>query len=575
MIFVVSHKNVPILSGLPEGYAPLFVGPSRTKLAEQLPGSFTDDTGDSISELNPFFCELTAMYWAWKNIHADVKGIVHYRRFFTEENRAGGAEAFTSPIPNESVKQILESYDCIVPTPRPLLQRVGDDYARHHEAADMGLLKEAIAKQCPEYLPQFDYCMRSRYIFPYNMLIAREEVYDSYCAWLFPLLFNVYENTDLISRDVYERRAIGFLSERLLGVWLPLSAYRWKELPVAIPEMSLKEHISMELARITAAPTPPILPNISHTSSADAHSFSKEPHVWGGIVTYNPDIARLRENVQAIAPQVEQLLIFDNASDNIAAIKGAGFPARIIESESNLGMSKALNRMADLAIQEGATDIVFLDQDSVAAEGFVEAEVEQRGAAVGIVCPLIVDRNVEKADVDKSLVLDAKHTVTSGSMVNLTAWSRVCGYDERLFVDWVDNEFCDNLRTHGYRIVRTHKAEILHEMGHQEYAWSGPGRDYANNNRAAKAYYRRNYPAWRWKDTGRGEAIAIYKYQRTEIGNEERINFLRTLGRIVLIENNKVLNLRAALAGYSEGRKTMEREDINRARSNEGGESER
>ena len=281
--------------------------------------------------------------------------------------------------------------------------------------------------------------------------------------------------------------------------------------------------------------------------------------IWAGIVSYNPEIERLQENVAAIAPQVDRLLIFDNGSGNLEEIEAAfGSLAEIIRSPENLGMAKALNRLCAAAEQGEATDIVLLDQDSVASSDLVAVEARHRSVDVGLVCALTVDRNHKDQDYDNSLVFDIKRPITSGSMVNIAAWNAVGGYDERLFVDWVDDEFCDNLRTHGYRLLRTYGTSILHELGHQEYAWNAPGGDDSGEAHTSRAYYRQNYPAWRWRDRARSQTITIHKYGWSRIGWEERYFFLRaTIGRILLLEPNKVECLKAVVAGCRSGRNAV------------------
>lgn len=281
--------------------------------------------------------------------------------------------------------------------------------------------------------------------------------------------------------------------------------------------------------------------------------------IWGGIVTYNPDIARLKENVSAISTQVERALVFDNGSDNVEdvaeALEGFG-NVEVARNGSNAGMAVALNALASEAARRGASDIVFLDQDSAAAKDMVYELARHRAADVGVVCPLVVDRNVDRVEEDCEAVYEVKRPITSGSLVSLRAWSSVGGYDERLFVDWVDNEFADNLRFHGYKLVRTHAAALLHEMGRQEYAWSGPGRDYANNRRVRRGYYRQNYPEWRWRDRARSQSITIAKYGFSRIGFEEMLLFLKaTVGRILLIEENKLVNLKAISKGVCDARR--------------------
>lgn len=275
--------------------------------------------------------------------------------------------------------------------------------------------------------------------------------------------------------------------------------------------------------------------------------------VWAGIVTFNPDMDKLRANVAAIEPQVNTVIVVDNGSDNLQDIINLCGHS-VISLERNMGMAKALNRAVEAAMNAGATDIVLLDQDSVAASNLVFEESLCRRASVALVCPHVVDvSHFSEKDTNKG-VAPVKRAITSGSMLNVAAWKMVGGYDERLFVDWVDNEFCDSLRVHGYEVVRTGRTYLLHEMGNQEYAWSAPGTDEFGDGRVSHRYYRQNYPVWRWKDRARSQAITIRKYGCSSIGLEE-IGFLVrcTFGRILLIEKNKRKLMRAALEGFREG----------------------
>jgi rhamnosyltransferase len=288
---------------------------------------------------------------------------------------------------------------------------------------------------------------------------------------------------------------------------------------------------------------------MASTDKAD----KRKSNIFCGIVTYNPDIDRLRDNIAAVSPQVDEVLIFDNHSNNLGDIETliSCYPATLTRWDKNSGMAVALNRLANSAIEAGATDILFLDQDSVVGQGTVAGLAEYRSPEIGIVTPLIVDRNNTKIEPDLEMIYEIKRPITSGSLVNLEAWKAVGGYDERLFVDWVDDEFCDNLRAHGYKLIRVNGVSLLHELGNQEYAWSAPGKDYTNVRRTSRAYYKQNYPLWRWEDRGRSESITIKKYGWSRIGLEERLIFIKsTLGRAIFIEDNSIEILKSILRGY-------------------------
>jgi hypothetical protein len=248
-IYIVSHKDSPLIKKHPDGYVPLFVGNKQHELSSLLSDSVCDDTFDNIANLNPYFSELTGLYWVWKNCGDEVKGIVHYRRFFVEEQ---GVPEQDKPIGMAAVSEYLRTYDCIVPVERPLLQNVRKDYARHHVINDLDMVRASIAARYPSNVAIFDDCMAGRYILPYNMIVARGDVYNEYCAWLFPILFDVYKQIDVATRNDYQKRAIGFLSERLLKVWLLASGHSYCMKPINLVESGMKEKISMKIASITS-----------------------------------------------------------------------------------------------------------------------------------------------------------------------------------------------------------------------------------------------------------------------------------------------------------------------------------
>lgn len=283
----------------------------------------------------------------------------------------------------------------------------------------------------------------------------------------------------------------------------------------------------------------------------------REMKIFCGIVTFNPDIERLKENILAIQNQVDSIYIFDNYSDNrkgiqslIEVVKDSKKKITCHFNKKNDGMACALNSLARAAMESHATHILLLDQDSVASPKMVKTLSKYVSDDVAIVCPLIVDRNVKKVKYAQKGCYEVKRPLTSGSLINLSAWSLVGGYDESFFVDWVDIEFCDNLRKHGFKMLRTDEVELLHELGNQTYAWSGPGRDYSGNRSARRGYYRQNYPAWRWRDRAKAQIKTIYKYRFTLIGFEEIGYFIKaTLLRVLILEENKKQNILAVLQG--------------------------
>lgn len=280
--------------------------------------------------------------------------------------------------------------------------------------------------------------------------------------------------------------------------------------------------------------------------------------VAAGIVTYNPNIPRLNENMLAIISQVSHVYIYDNASTNINEIKkeieAFGKTITLIEACKNNGMATALNQLSLRAIDAGHSHIVFLDQDSVAQSNLIVSELSCMGNDVGIVTPLVLDRNETTEIRYQGKVETVPRAITSGTLLNLEAFIFVGGYDERLFVDWVDFDFCANLRINGYKILKTFSTSILHELGHKEYAAKIPRRD-SNGRLGMRIYYRTNHELWRRRDKARSQAIAIEKYRGTAVGKEELRVILRGLLRTLAFERGRVGTIRATISGWLEGRR--------------------
>ncbi len=216
-IYVITHKKCSLPEE--EGYYPLQVGAS---MHEDL-GFEKDNTGDNISEKNDSYCELTGMYWIWKNITCDNVGICHYRRYYSDENAS-------RILHKHEFEELLKNYDVLtawsILTPVPLYPH----FTITHRSPGMALCRREIEEYSPEYLEAFDRCMQGKLMTGGNMIVAKKAIFDEYCEWLFHILFRVEKeiHPELIT-DSYQKRIMGFLGERLMRVWLMMQDFRVKE----------------------------------------------------------------------------------------------------------------------------------------------------------------------------------------------------------------------------------------------------------------------------------------------------------------------------------------------------------
>lgn len=206
-IFTITHK--PFTPPPDSMYIPLHVG--RTK-ADNL-GFLGDDTGDNISHLNPNFCELTGMYWLWKNYHdADYIGICHYRRYLINEKGAVFEE--------KELEQLLQRYDIITTKLLTLTCSYEDGFSANHHRKDLLTTGSVIHEKYPEYWDTFNELLHGPHTYFGNIFITSRDIYERYCQWLFDILFAVQKQTDFTGYNDYQKRLFGFLSEFLQTVWI-------------------------------------------------------------------------------------------------------------------------------------------------------------------------------------------------------------------------------------------------------------------------------------------------------------------------------------------------------------------
>lgn len=212
-IYIATHSD--FVAKVPAIYEPLLVG-SDFNVAEHV--SCKDNVGDNISRKNRSYCELTALYWMWKNSNSDVLGLVHYRRFFP--GLVGNHDLFGILGAGE-VRHYLSTHDILLIKEYQLhKESVYDQYKACHNEADMVAVREIIAKKCPDYNQAFQDVMLGSKLVRYNMFVANKTLVDEYCQWLFPLLFELEEVVSVSDYDGYQKRVYGFLAERLFTVWL-------------------------------------------------------------------------------------------------------------------------------------------------------------------------------------------------------------------------------------------------------------------------------------------------------------------------------------------------------------------
>ena len=214
-ILVAAHK--PYWMPDDDVYLPLHVG----KSGKEAIGFAGDDTGENISHKNANYCELTGLYWAWKNLSADYIGLCHYRRYFTRSNPRNCDKKKAAILTHQEWEKLCSRHPIIVPDKRRYYIETNRSHYNHaHYAKDLDMTEKIIQEKYPAYSDAFAMVMSRTWAHMFNMFVMRRDYFDSYCAWLFDVLQELESRTDISGYNAVEARIYGYISELLLDVWL-------------------------------------------------------------------------------------------------------------------------------------------------------------------------------------------------------------------------------------------------------------------------------------------------------------------------------------------------------------------
>ena len=188
-IIIATHKKYQ----MPEEdiYVPVQVGAEGK---DDL-GYTLDNSGDNISNKNSSFCELTGMYWAWKNLDADYIGLAHYRRHFSKKKKS--KDKFKNIITEDEVKMLLKNNDVILPKKRKyVIENLYDHYAHTMFIEPLDEAGKIIKEKYPEYTAEFEKLHKRTSAHMFNMFIMKKDIFDGRVS---ELLLDVYLRTNNIS----------------------------------------------------------------------------------------------------------------------------------------------------------------------------------------------------------------------------------------------------------------------------------------------------------------------------------------------------------------------------------------
>lgn len=226
--------------------APIQVGAALA--ARRFPGMLQDDDGDNISAKNPQYCELTAQYWAWKNLDAEYYGFFHYRRYlafdriypvgadgtiqgkhlrpYRELDRICG-DLSAYGLTEERMEAVIRQYDLLAVLREPLNVSVQRQFEQYHDPRMLRELMVILQERYPDYVPAAEAYLQGKQAYYMNMFVMKRELFYTYAAWLFDLLGALEEQLQVqgaeekktLASQQFPDRMMGYLGERLFGIF--------------------------------------------------------------------------------------------------------------------------------------------------------------------------------------------------------------------------------------------------------------------------------------------------------------------------------------------------------------------
>ena len=278
------------------------------------------------------------------------------------------------------------------------------------------------------------------------------------------------------------------------------------------------------------------------------------------IVSYNPD-NNLLDSINLLINQVEKIIIVDNGSEsekkkNINLIKDINNEKiKIIFNQENLGIATALNIGVKDALKQGYNWILTMDQDSKVSSNMIEKmfEVystidESERKDILSIFPNFVDERIQSIEENSEMnayeYVDAD--ITSGNLLKAEVFDKVGFFDDSLFIDLVDTDFCMRLNEENIKMIKVRDAILYHSLGESQTVKSIFGKFNTSNHSALRRYYMTRNRFYTWEK---------YKDLNSFTLNRDKKLFKKEFIKIILGERDKINKIKMVFKGYKDYKK--------------------
>jgi rhamnosyltransferase len=267
--------------------------------------------------------------------------------------------------------------------------------------------------------------------------------------------------------------------------------------------------------------------------------------IAGAVVLYNPNI-NVVDNITSYITQIDILYVLDNSekiNNRVVVELKKNKNVKYIDNNGNLGIGVALNIAAKLAINEKYKYLLTMDQDSSAAPDMIESMnlTDSIIKNVGIISPVHVNKfNTQKNN--DTVITEKFDVMASGNLVNLDAFTKVGGFNEEFFIDYVDVEFCLKMKLNDYKIIQVNSSKLFHEEANITKVKFFGKIFYPYNHSVVRLYYKTRNRLYLRK-----KYLKLFKEYFIE---RESKMYWNTIFKIILFEKNKIKKIGMVGKGF-------------------------
>lgn len=269
--------------------------------------------------------------------------------------------------------------------------------------------------------------------------------------------------------------------------------------------------------------------------------------ILAAILLFNPDIARLQDNISNIINQVDGVLLIDNASKNHSELQQfSSNKTTIIYNRENLGLPKSFNNMIAFARKNAYNYLLILDQDSICQNNLIAEYKRNFSSKYVSYVPLLTHRNNDYNNHYKTQMHGATEVVdtsiNSGTLLNLDILPQNILFDENFFIDCVDYDFFLRLKKKSLPTLRVNSAQLLIDLGNLK-----------THRLFGKVFFSNNYSPFRLEKQFEDRVKFLKKFPLEKFSREILVISLFSILMILLFEPNKLNKILAILKGTFRG----------------------